>query len=97
MLQHPDRIVNQIQANVIQTFNQIAGNVLLDAMLIEDVALTSGANVIDHGLGRTLRGWFIIRRNGTATVYDTQATNTLADKTLNLTASASVTVSLMVF
>lgn len=65
--------------------------------ILSGIALTSGANVVNHLLGRPLQGWKIVRQNAAAAIYDTQDTNTTPDLTLNLNASAPVTVSIEVF
>jgi hypothetical protein len=75
---------------------------LLGARLKTGVALTEGANVVAHGLGRTLRGWFVVgSQAGYAFLYDRQSTNPTPDKTLALTINGTVggsaTVNLIVF
>ena len=65
---------------------------------LKNVVLTSGTtNRINHGLGRELQGWFIIRLRASATVYDTQDSNQTPQYTLQLVTSANVTVDLVVF
>lgn len=68
-----------------------------NSSILKNVALVTGANVINHGLGRPLQGWTIIRQRAGATVYDTQDSNTMPALTLQLVASAPVTVDLEVF
>lgn len=66
--------------------------------ILKSVSLITGqANTINHLLGKVLTGWIIIRSRAQATVWDTQDTNQLPDKTLVLRTSANVTVDLMVF
>jgi len=60
--------------------------------LIASVKLVSGANVINHGLGQKLQGWYTVRRRqfkvtGTPTAYDitdTQDSNQMPQLTLQL-------------
>lgn len=93
-----DRLLNQVQSNVTQAFKQITNIPLLDGKLISDVSITSGtAKTVNHGLGRTLQGWFITKKNANADVWDSQSSNSFTDKTLVLNASSNVTVSLWVF
>jgi len=68
-----------------------------NGILLERVSLASGANVINHKLGRKLKGWLITRIRASATVYDTQDSNQRPELTLNLTSSASATVDIFVF
>lgn len=66
-------------------------------ILLQKVSLASGSNSINHLLQRKPIGWFITRQRSAATVYDTQDSNQRPELTLNLTASAAVTVDLYVF
>jgi hypothetical protein len=66
-------------------------------LLLSNIALASGANVVNHKLGRKLQGWIPVRVRASATLYDTQDTNQMPQLTLNLTASAAVVVDLWVF
>jgi len=100
-VQTTDRIVNQLQDNIAKLLEPTATTVqdspLLAGKILEKVDLTSGPNTIRHTLGRPLKGWFIVRRRASATVYDTQDSNDTPQVTLLLTASANVTVDLYVF
>lgn len=69
-------------------------NRLSGCSFLTDVELTSGTTVINHKLGRQMLGWFVVDISGAATIYRSAAFN---DKTLTLTSSAPVTVSLGVF
>lgn len=65
---------------------------------IKGLALVSGANTIYHNLGRPVQGWLITRfHGGWAQIFDTQDTNANAARTLLLTTSAAVTVSIYIF
>jgi len=77
--------------------NVLLGNPSLDSVILEDISLKSGANVINHTLGRALQGWRIIRINGAATIYDQQKQNQTPDLTLVVVSNIAVVVSLEVF
>ncbi len=96
-VQTGDRTVNQLQDNIAASLQPFLLNPLLNGSFLNDVVLVTGSNTINHKLGRNLVGWMITRRNGVATVYDTQSTNALPDKTLLLTASAGLTCTIYVF
>lgn len=70
---------------------------LNQGLLLQNVVLASGANVINHKLGRKLIGWIPTRVRASATFYDTQDANQMPELTLNITSSAAVTIDLMVF
>lgn len=77
--------------------NPLLANPLAQGQLLKSVSLVSGSNSINHKLGRKLQGWIIVRLRASATVYDTQDANQSPAVTLQLTASAPVTVDLWVF
>jgi len=77
--------------------NPVIANPLAQGRLIQNVSLVSGANVINHQLGRKLQGWILTRQRSAASIYDTQDSNTMPALTLQLTSSAAVTVDLFVF
>jgi len=95
--QTPDRVINQLQDSLIQGIKPLIANPFLNGRLIENVSLKVGSNSINHGLGRKLQGWSIVRKRAQAGVYDTQDENEIPDKTLLLTSDAIVSVNLYVF
>lgn len=77
--------------------NPILNRVQNTSNILDDVVLAIGTNVINHKLGRKLKGWKIVRQSAVASLYDTQATNPTPDLTLRLVSSAVVTISIEVF
>ncbi len=69
-------------------------NPLNEVLILDNVSLKSGVNVINHLLGRTQQGWFFVDKQAAGDVYRTAPFN---DLTLTLTASANITVSIGVF
>lgn len=96
-MQTENREVNQLQNNIGLAVDPVLQNKIVDGSLVQNVVLATGSNVVNHLLGRNLIGWIITRRNGVATVYDTQSTNPIPNKTLLLTASAGLTVDIYCF
>lgn len=86
-----------IQTNWKGIIDNALNSPIIDGNLLTGVALASGANVINHKLGRALQGWLIVGNNANVTVYDTQASNSTPNLTLQLTASGAATVSLWCF
>lgn len=75
----------------------VINNPINQGLLLQNIALVSGPNVINHKLGRKLVGWMIASIDAPATVYDTQASNQMPALTLQLTASAACQVSIWAF
>jgi hypothetical protein len=74
----------------------ILGNIpILQGRLIEDVSLSTAETLVPHKLGSAYRGWVITNINADATVH--VSSETLSERYLALTASASCIVSLWVF
>lgn len=86
-----------LQTRWASELNPVLNNPLVNGRLIKSVVLGTGANVVNHGLGRPLQGWVLTRVRANATVYDTQDSNSTPGLTLKLTASAAATVDLYVF
>lgn len=88
----------QLMTKWASIINPLLTNPALNVSLLQNISLTTGANVINHKLGRPLQGWYPVRFKGSyAQLYDTQATNQTPQLTLNLNASANVTCDLAVF
>jgi hypothetical protein len=78
--------------------NPVLKNPATNPLLLQNVILNSGNNVVNHMLGQKLQGWYVVRmKNNFAQIYDTQDTNQTPALTLNLNSSTGVTVDLLVF
>lgn len=89
---------NKLQDNLDDFFRPVINSPIIDGILLKNISLTNGVtNKIDHKLGRTLRGWKVVRQRASAIIWDTQDTNANPSTTLNLNCSAAVVVDLWVF
>lgn len=79
------------------TLNPVVSNPIVGGNLLQGVALTTGVNTINHGLGDKLQGYIVVMKNANITIYDSQSTNPRPQLTLVLNASGPATVSLYVF
>jgi hypothetical protein len=86
-----------MQTRWASVLNVLLNNASLQSNILKDVKLIAGNNSINHGLGRNLQGWRVVRINGVASLYDLQAQNAAPNLTLILNSSAPVTVNLEVF
>ena len=96
-VQTTSRELNQVQSQIISSVQPVLDNPIVNGRLIQSLAVSSGSNVIDHGLGRELLGWIVVRNSASVTFYDTQNSNANPARTLLLTASGNATISLYVF
>lgn len=93
-----DPDLRAVQDNVAAVVRDIGGRALLDGLLLDGVEVTTGAPVtVNHGLGRDLIGWVVVRKSATADVWDSQSTNRMPARSLVLNSSANVTLSIWVF
>lgn len=97
LVQSDDRNMNQLQTNINTALSPLLQNALLNGTVVKNVALLAGPNIVNHGLGRALVGWSIVRQRAAAQVYDAQDANTQPALTLALVSSANVSVDLYVF
>ena len=77
--------------------NPVLANPLINGQLLSNVALINGTTIVNHKLGRDLKGWFVVGINAAATIFDNQAANQMPNLTLSLTSNAACTVNLWVF
>ena len=74
---------------------------ILDGHLLDETTLTAGQdNIVNHKLGRKIRGWIVVRNiptNAAAAADVWEATSSLPDKHIILKTSASTKVTLWVF
>lgn len=75
----------------------VVNNTFSNGQVLQSVSLVSGANTINHKLGRKLQGWVLTRLRASATIYDTQDANTMPEFTLLLNSSANAVVDIYVF
>ncbi len=79
------------------TLNPIVANPLVSGLLLQNIKLVSGDNVVNHKLGAKLQGYIVVLNSAAVTFYDKQSVNPMPDLTLVLNASGATTVSLYVF
>lgn len=96
-VQTTDRLVNQLQNNIIDSLKPLTSNAQNQGSILTNVALVIGVNSISHGLGEPLTGWTIIRQRSAGSVYDMQDSNPTPQTTLVLVASVAVNVNIYVF
>jgi len=84
-------LMNPILASVL---NPIIASPLSSALILKNIQLKIGTNIINHGLGRLMQGWFLTDVNGSAVIFRSASMNAL---TLTLTSNAVVTVSIGCF
>jgi hypothetical protein len=76
------------------SINPLIENPMNNGILITGLVLASGANIINHKLGRAPQGWIIVDIQGIASIYRSAPFNST---TLTLFSSADITISLGVF
>ena len=87
-----------MQTQWANSLNPVIDLPLNSALIINDISLSTGSNVINHRLGRKLQGWMVTRmKNSFVQIYDQQSTNTMTDKTLVLNSSGAGLIDLLVF
>lgn len=99
MIKLPQQLtLPQMMTKWAAAINPLLSNPILDSSTLASVQLTTGANVINHKLGRNLQGWKITRmRSNFSQIFDTQDANQTPNLTLNLNSSANVVVDIEVF
>jgi hypothetical protein len=86
-----------MQTNWSSQINPVLNLPINSGLILEDISLSTGNNNVNHKLGRTLQGWFLVRQRGPSNIYDEQDSNQHSNLTLILHSSANVNVDLFVF
>lgn len=90
--------VSRFQEHVSESFGNVEDKDIIDGRLIASYNLITGvANMVPHGLQRTLLGYIVVRQSVDCRIWDDELTNTMGETFVNLRTSANVTVSLWVF
>lgn len=98
IFQTTDRDLSMLQTAWASVLNPLADSPLAKSIILTEIDLVSGDNIINHKLGRKLQGWWVVRmQDAFVQLYDKQSTNLMQDKTLILNSSGSSTINLVVF
>ena len=85
--------LNKVQDNIEYALGPVFGSAIIDGVLLPNVALQAGLNVVDHKLGREPRGWILVSPQANESVWSTGQSRS----SLQLNASGVITTSLWVF
>ena len=94
LVQSEDQSLQLLQTRWKSLLDPLIRNQLTNGLMLTNIVLTTGDNVINHLLSRNQVGWFVVDQNAAVAIYRSQPLN---DKTLTLNASGPATVSLWVF
>lgn len=90
-----ERDLADVEGNVANALRPLLGAIDAVRLLFTDVQLGTNDVEFEHGLKNGLIGYCVVRRSGPAIVYDAPSNN--PRRFIRLSASAPVTVSLLVF
>lgn len=76
------------------SLNPIIANPLSSAVIMKNIALINGSNIINTALGKMIQGWFICDITAPASIYRSAP---FSGSVLTLTSSAATVVSIGVF
>ena len=88
--------LSQMQTLWKSQLDQLLANPLNQIVILKNVQLEFGDNVINHKLGRVQQGWFLTDIQGEVFVYR-PPTSSFNNLTLTLNSSGDVTVNIGVF
>lgn len=94
IFQTADRILSQMQTYWASQINPLLSNPLSNGILLENITIINGVNVINHMLSRNQLGWLVSDMTTAITLFRSQPFNS---KTLTLTSSGAGLISLYVF
>lgn len=86
----------QLENQWASIINPVLANLLVQGQLLPNQALIDGSNAINHKLGRTPQGWFLVSPQGPTSVY--QASYQIHPMTtLTLISNSAVITGIWVF
>lgn len=97
VIQTSNTDLQTVQQALVRTLTPVFNTPNLGGNLLTGQVLAVGVNTINHGLGRNLNGWSIVRQRAQANIWDSQDSNKMQNLTLILNSTAAVTVDLYVF
>lgn len=98
MAKLPQRLTLQdTQVKWASIIDPVVANPANNSLILQNVSLVTGSNVINHNLGQPLQGWKIVRQRATAAIHDNQDSNQMPQLTLVLVSSAPVSIDLEVY
>ncbi len=97
LIQVQDTSQNRFNQTVKQNFDLLQKIPFLDGNFLTAVSLSSGTNVINHGLQRAYISYLLGKTSSPATVYDSTPASMDKSLQLQLTVSADVTIDIWVF
>ena len=93
-----DFILEQLVDSVERSFLPFSANPMLDGVLLEGATLTADVeNLIEHGLGRDWRGWFLTDKQTITDVVSYTSTTQSKAKFLSVVPRDTVTVGMWIF
>lgn len=97
IFQTESRDLGMLQTKWASILNPIVNAQQNKSIILENVSLINGITKVNHLLGRKLQGWKIVRQRASASIYDTQDSNSTPELTLSLVSNAAVVVDIEVF
>lgn len=88
-----DNVLSRFQDAIASFFEQFKQSTIANGVLLEDISIGTSATRIAHKLGTTPRGYIIVKKSASATIYN----SSIDENDLYLISSASVTASIWVF
>jgi hypothetical protein len=91
------RGMNQLQQNIRKATSVANANPFGNGNLLENVVVTTGANVLNHGLGQAYRGYILGRSSAAITVHEGSQLAALDASQITLNASGPGTIDVWVY
>lgn len=91
------RAMNQLQQNVRKATSAANANPFGNGNLLENVAVTTGANVLSHGLGQAYRGYILGSSSAAITINEGTQLAALNASQITLIASGPGTICVWVY
>lgn len=97
LVQTQNSDINQLQQNIGQSVNPLIGNPVTSGNLVKGISLNVGNNLINHGLGYAITGYFIASSTGISVFADNIQNNPSPAQSFTLYSSVATTANIYCF
>lgn len=93
-----DRVLNQVQGNIVQKLNQLLSLPILNGNQVSGIQVDNSIpNPVNHGLGRPVMGYILTRSATPMVIADSTTPSVDPNNIINLDVSSSGAVSIYFF
>jgi hypothetical protein len=92
-----DQVMMRVQDSITDSIQSLTKIPILEANLVANVSVSTTATGVEHGLNRQPLGFIVVDRTSNTQVWRSATPSAAPEKLLMLEASATTTISILIF